>query len=1000
MTPLEWPGVTVDLRRRLVSRQGEPDRALTTKECALLEWLAAHSDRVASRDDLLREVWGYAPTVVSRACDNAIARLRSKLEADPAHPEILVTVHGGGYRLLSQAPVEEVRLPPKIDSDAPRFVTGGRTVDLRRGGVEGPGGLVALTGREIEVLRHLYEAGGASVDRDVLQRAVWGSAAGRALEHAVSRLRRKLEADPSSPAGLVTTARGYRLQLDGSEPTSPLARPPPALPEELDRRVGREDVVDAIVAALDEVRLLTILGLGGAGKTRTALACAQVLTRRGASVFWVDLVATRSPDALLHATARVVGVDASATDLVGAIAAALEASPRPVLVLDNLEQIDEAAVAVVGLLERARSARILATSRVPLKVRAERRWPLPALAHDEAVALFLERSPRSPNPGEQVLVDAIVSGVSELPLAVELAAARTRVLSFGELAKRLAAARPSVLSSSERDRPSRHASLRAALRDTFAMLPEPVGQALAQLTVFEGGFTLVAAEAVLDLGAEPPWMPDVLQELVEAQLLRSDDAGLRWALPVVVRDHAAELLDAKATAAAHGRHAAAFAAMARSLPAVLGLQAFRDLAADLDNFEVACRRALRSGDPTVAVGAALGVWAVLERRGPYSAATPLLREVAASARSASDVAWANTALGEALARTGAFAEAYDAFSLAADAPAPACRGRARVGRARASISLARPGDTEVDLVEASALPGFASRVALVRGLAERRQERLGAAVEALEEAARAAAREDDARLEAEARAELGNTLAALNSPEADRQHQRALRLSEQVDDAMIVSRVHLSRVWDLVGRDPSAAVQPLLELAEWLRSQGATSREVWCLLTSANGALAVGDLETAEAALQRVERRELSAQNRAQLDRLRAVLLSKRGAPDEAARSLEKALGGARARNDLAATFMIGSELADVLRRLGRYDEARELGTTALAFVRDSGRTLQQGEVMLLLGNIARDAGDQDGAAGWFRGVAELARAAGLERLGSAAAAALAAAPPSDVRTV
>lgn len=963
---LSWLGVRVDLRRRVVSRAGEADRALTTLERDLLAWLAAQGERVVSRDELLREVWGHAEAVVSRACDNAIQRLRAKLEADPAHPALLVTVHGGGYQLRRPAP----EAAPRPVSG---FAAGDRTVDLRRGCVHGPDGEVALTAREIDLLEHLRRAGGASVDRDALQRAVWGSAAGRALEHTVSRLRRKLEGDPTAPTVLVTTARGYRLDTGAPVPTSPPMPGAPALPEEPDRRIGRDDVVRDLARSLDEARLITLLGLGGAGKTRTALACARALAADGCAVFWADLARAPDADALWHVVARAVGVDLSARDLAAAAADALQAASRPVLVLDDLQGVDGAAEAIATLLDRARDVRVLATSRVPLGARAERRWPLEPLGADEAVELFLERSPRPAQADDLPTIRAITASLDGLPLAIELAAARTAVLTFADLARRLDAQRAHVLSG-----------LGAALRDSLAALGRPAREALAQLTVFAGGFSLAAAEAVLDLGGDAPWLPDVLQELVDGQLLRPDDAALRWAVPATVVDHAVGPEHAAAVAAARDRHARRFATLGRGLGGAPTLEAWHDARADRENLLAASRHALAAGDLATAAGAALGWWRTVEDEGPYNAAVALLRDVAE--RSGDDAV--RVALGEALARAGGFAEASDAFGAALGAADPRLRGRARLGRAAAAVQRQQldAAEAEIALARALGVAELAGRIALAEGTVRQARHQIPDAIDAFEDAVRAAVTAGDPWLEADARAGLGVTLSARCSPEAERQLGLALRLAERIDAPLLVGRVQVARLVDLAGRDPAASIGAHLALADWFAGRGARSRQAWCLLRAADSAMIAGRHDDAEDALDRADRVGVGAMATWR-DRLRAVLDVARGSVERGERALRDLLAAARERGDTAQAFIVGTELADVLLRAGRPDEARDLLAEAVGTARAMGRPVQLAEVLIVLARVELARGDAAAAKSIREEAAGIAREAGLERLVDAAEA-------------
>ena len=173
---------------------------------------------MVSRDQLLAEVWGYSAQVVTRAADNAVRRLREKIEADPSEPRHLLTSFGAGYRFEPLNREEAAPAIPTPPAPRRRLVVGDRTVDLDRGVVERPGApAVTLTANEVALLDRLDRAGGGIVDRAALTRAVWGptSQQARALDHALHRLRQKLEAEPDEPRHLLTVrGAGFRLHIE------------------------------------------------------------------------------------------------------------------------------------------------------------------------------------------------------------------------------------------------------------------------------------------------------------------------------------------------------------------------------------------------------------------------------------------------------------------------------------------------------------------------------------------------------------------------------------------------------------------------------------------------------------------------------------------------------------------------------------------------------------------------------------------------------------------
>ncbi|MEQ1565562.1 MAG: winged helix-turn-helix domain-containing protein, partial [Myxococcota bacterium] len=188
---------------------------MTERERCLLVYLTTRPGVVVSRDTLLAEVWGYSDQVITRAADNVVRRLREKIEADPGEPRHLLTSFGAGYRFEPVRSTPSDASLPAPTSARRRLVFGDRVADLDRAVVERPGATaVALTANEVALLDRLDRAGGGIVDRATLSRAVWGqtSRQARAIDHALHRLRLKVEAEPDEPIHLLTVrGHGFRL---------------------------------------------------------------------------------------------------------------------------------------------------------------------------------------------------------------------------------------------------------------------------------------------------------------------------------------------------------------------------------------------------------------------------------------------------------------------------------------------------------------------------------------------------------------------------------------------------------------------------------------------------------------------------------------------------------------------------------------------------------------------------------------------------------------------
>jgi predicted ATPase len=312
--------------------------------------------------------------------------------------------------------------------------------------------------------------------------------------------------------------------------------------------VGRQSDLETLRETLaGGVRLLTVLGPGGIGKTRVALELARGALERFDEVWFCDLSEAQSAIEVLGAVARGLDValesSTGLTHAIDALAGAIAARGTMLLVLDNFEQVvEESATTVVPLIERAPRLQLLVTSRERLRVSGEYAHDLTALTEEDAMNLFVERaravlSDYDPK-GEIDTVRAICRELDGLPLAIELAAARIRVLSAAELASRLSA-RFELLTSSQRGAVPRHATLRAALDWSWELLSEAEQSVLAQCSVFEGGFTLEAADEVIDVDGS---VLEVLSALRDKSLVLQSSPQMRFGMYVTVREYARERL--------------------------------------------------------------------------------------------------------------------------------------------------------------------------------------------------------------------------------------------------------------------------------------------------------------------------------------------------------------------------------------------------------------------------------------------------------------------------
>jgi predicted ATPase len=294
--------------------------------------------------------------------------------------------------------------------------------------------------------------------------------------------------------------------------------------------LGRQTEIGELVERLgrDSVRMLTLTGPGGTGKTRLALqVAAEASSNYPDGVFWVGLAALRDPRLVLSAIAASVETEQEASAYI--------AEKRMLLVLDNFEQVVEAAGDVAALSSACPQLDLLVTSRERLQVAGEHVFAVPPLEQRDAAALFLERAVavgaevRAAN-GE---VAAICQRLDNLPLAIELAAARADVLSPVVLLERLNE-RLSLLATRARDVPTRQRTLRATIDWSYGLLTTREQQLFARIAVFAGGCTLEAAEQVCAADL------DTLGLLADKSLLRHSD-GRYWMLETI-REYALERL--------------------------------------------------------------------------------------------------------------------------------------------------------------------------------------------------------------------------------------------------------------------------------------------------------------------------------------------------------------------------------------------------------------------------------------------------------------------------
>jgi predicted ATPase/class 3 adenylate cyclase len=359
---------------------------------------------------------------------------------------------------------------------------------------------------------------------------------------------------------------------------------PNNLPQQLTSFVGRKRELTEVAKLLGRTRLLTLVGVGGIGKTRLSLqVAATVMDQYSDGVWLVELATLADPRDVPLAAASVLGVTEEAGHPVAEALYRFAKDRKLLLILDNCEHLLHACAELTKhLLQAGPHVRVLASSREPLHVAGETTYPVPALevpkldsataladlARFEAANLFIDRA-RSAHPALQwtpqnvVAVADICRRLDGIPLALELAAARVRSLSVEKIAERLNN-RFSLLTRGDSTALPRQQTLRALIDWSFELLTKPERELLQQLAVFAGGWTLEAAEAVgSGSGISSTDVLGLLANLVDKSLVTLDANSDRYRLLETVRQYAQERLDASQNAGAtRRRHLEFFLALA------------------------------------------------------------------------------------------------------------------------------------------------------------------------------------------------------------------------------------------------------------------------------------------------------------------------------------------------------------------------------------------------------------------------------------------------------
>ena len=430
-------------------------------------------------------------------------------------------------------------------------------------------------------------------------------------------------------------SKAYRVVRQG-DLWQPLREIRHTLPAEKDSFVGREESLASLASKLESgVRLVSLIGMGGVGKTRLVTRFAW--TRRAdypGGVWFCDLSQAREIDGVLFAVAQGLEVPLGQADPIVQLGQAIAGRSKCLVVLDNFEQVAKFAEETLGRwLEKAPRACFVVTTREVLGLVGEEILAVPPLDREDAVQLFLKRARAArhayaPGADDVLAIGQLVKVLDCLPLAIELAAARVRVMTPRTLLARMKDRFDVLLSTSGRR--DRQATLRAAFDWSWELLAEAERATLARLSVFMGGFTFESATAVA--GANAPEgtaaMVDLIQGLVDKSFVRQV-GDERFDLLESVREYAAQHLGVpgrftlsgpECAADARARHWQYFATLDEQAAVAHGC-------VELNNLIAACRAATAAKDGPCAVGSLVRAWQALRIAGPVRLGVELAEKI-------------------------------------------------------------------------------------------------------------------------------------------------------------------------------------------------------------------------------------------------------------------------------------------------------------------------------------------------------------------------------------
>ncbi|WP_018178574.1 BTAD domain-containing putative transcriptional regulator [Jongsikchunia kroppenstedtii] len=575
----------------VVDPDGDIKRVPGARARTLLAALAVEPGQFRSAARLIDTVWGDdQPQSPQAALHTQISRLRPLLPADA------LEAGPGGYRLaveptavdlyavqslIADGTDDSLRAARKLWRGEPGADLGNddlageirRHADQLLSDLDDRLSRTALADGDFEAARRLAEARCAADPLDepahaTLMRALAGLGRTSDALAVFARIRRVLSAElGTDPGPELVALNNQLLTADSGEAAPPPAKPVSAVgiraePNEL---IGRDKDLADITELLKRHRVVTVLGPGGAGKTRIANSVGHAAASAGDPVFLVELASVRDGGDVMVAVSATLGIGESDLtpagrarmvfgDLTQRLADALGGRPT-LVILDNCEHlVDACAQAAADLVGAAPNITVLATSRSPLQIASETVYELPPLLVDEsgsaATDLFLQRA-RSIRPDARFDLAEVAQLCRELdglPLAIELAAARIRTMTVADIRAGLAQ-RFALLRSGDRASPTRHRTLHAVIDWSWDLLDDPAREALRRLCRFPGGFTLDAARTVC--GTTGFDLDDRLSALVNQSLLQvaeiaepNEPPTVRYRMLEMVREYGEEQLAA------------------------------------------------------------------------------------------------------------------------------------------------------------------------------------------------------------------------------------------------------------------------------------------------------------------------------------------------------------------------------------------------------------------------------------------------------------------------